>query len=138
MSRRDGHCSEKEKQAYRIYHATHKEQESEYHKKYRLLHGNEERAKSRAREIKIRERVFEHYGERCSWPGCNVSDMDMLQLDHIGGGGNKHRREVGKGQQFYRYLIKNGFPAGLRVLCANHNFKHHAILRRRRLNEKNE
>ena len=52
--------------------------------------------------------VLEHYGCKCQWPdGCDVTDIDMLQVDHINGGGNKHRREINN--SFFGWLIKNNY-----------------------------
>ena len=64
----------------------------------------------------------------CSVDGCTVTDIDMLQIDHIGNNGSAHRKEIaGKrksaGHLTYRWLIKNEFPMGFQVLCANHNIK---------------
>lgn len=43
----------------------------------------------------------------------------FLCIDHIDGGGNKHRAEI-KGD-FYRWLIDNNFPPGFQTLCHNCN-----------------
>ena len=53
---------------------------------------------------------------------CGAQDMDVLCIDHIEGGGTKHRRLVGSsGAEFAFWLIKQGFPEGYQVLCANCN-----------------
>jgi len=54
---------------------------------------------------------------------CGESHIEFLEIDHIGGGGCEHRRKLGLvgGTVFYRWLIKNNFPKGFRVLCANCN-----------------
>jgi hypothetical protein len=58
--------------------------------------------------------VFEHYGTSCSCCG----SVDLLQIDHIAGGGKAHRKEVGGGgSPFYRWLVGQGFPAGYQTLC---------------------
>jgi hypothetical protein len=71
--------------------------------------------------------VISHYGPggepRCSWPGCNWNDVWALSIDHVSGGGNKHRHELGLiGDEFYKWLIVNGFPEGYQTLCMNHQF----------------
>jgi hypothetical protein len=53
---------------------------------------------------------------------CGEQDQEVLSIDHIGGDGRKHRREVGLGNQFYKHLVDAGFPSGYRVLCWNCNF----------------
>ncbi len=74
-------------------------------------------------------------GAQCSWPdGCDCHDPDVLQLDHIDGKGNEHRREIGVtgGIQFFQWLKSNGYPQepALRVLCPTHNTEAYAASRR--------
>jgi hypothetical protein len=59
----------------------------------------------------------------CAHPDCLIMDIDMLCIDHIDGGGAKHRAEIGRGRSIYRWLKQNNFPSGYQVLCANHNQK---------------
>ena len=52
--------------------------------------------------------------------------MIFLTLDHINNDGAEHRREIhgrqtAAGYQTYRWLMRNGFPPGFQVLCANCN-----------------
>ncbi len=68
--------------------------------------------------------VFKHYSnnEKPSCDCCGESEIKFLCLDHIGGGGSAHRRELnGNGRAIYGWIIKNNFPDGFRVLCANCN-----------------
>jgi hypothetical protein len=74
----------------------------------------------------FREQVLFHYGGEipaCACPSgtCGETRIQFLCLDHIGGGGNAHRAKVGGGSSFYRWIVKNGFPVGFRVLCHNCN-----------------
>jgi hypothetical protein len=65
--------------------------------------------------------VFNHYGGFvCSC--CGTTEPEFLTLEHLNGGGTKHRREVGYGSDFYRWIIKNNFPPGYAILCMNCNF----------------
>jgi hypothetical protein len=57
---------------------------------------------------------------------CGVNELALLTIDHIAGGGNQHRKEIGlkgAGYGFYRWLKKNGFPPGYQVLCWNCQFR---------------
>lgn len=56
---------------------------------------------------------------------CDEDDIDVLTIDHIDGGGTEHRKNIniGAGSGFKRWLIKNNFPSGYRVLCRNCNWK---------------
>lgn len=67
---------------------------------------------------------------------CEISDIDMLTLDHVENDGKVHRNESDTkgGWKFYLWLIKNKYPPGLQVLCWNHNMKKEIILRRRIIN----
>lgn len=84
-----------------------------------------QRTKERAREIKAQ--VLSEYsnGElRCACPGCNITNLTFLTLDHVNNDGREHRKLVtGFGDKFYRFLRKNGFPKNpqLQVLCYNCN-----------------
>ena len=81
--------------------------------------------------------VLAHYGPaqklQCSWPECDVTDVDMLSLDHVRNDGNIERkidRNNGAGCNLYRRLKVAGFPDGFQTLCHNHQWKKE-ILRRR-------
>lgn len=79
-----------------------------------------ERARQRRRAV--RERVFAHYGRECA--SCREAQYEFLALDHIDGGGSAHRAllgQNGRGQSFYIWIIKQGFPVGYRTLCHNCN-----------------
>lgn len=71
------------------------------------------------RTSKIRRETLDHYGNVCACCGID----EFLEVDHIDGGGNKHRKSLGisGGDQFYRFLKKNGWPAGYRSMCSNCN-----------------
>jgi hypothetical protein len=77
---------------------------------------------SRAYRAALRLEVLRHYSEKeipeCAC--CLISFLEFLGIDHINGGGAKHKREV-VGAHLYIWLKKNGFPKGFRVLCHNCN-----------------
>ena len=53
---------------------------------------------------------------------CGESIIQFLCIDHINGGGSKHRKEMGQsGSNLYRWIVKNDFPKGFQVLCNNCN-----------------
>ena len=52
---------------------------------------------------------------------CGEANPGFLTIDHINGGGNAHRREVGGGNNLLVWLKKQGYPAGFQVLCFNCN-----------------
>lgn len=59
------------------------------------------------------------YGGRfCSC--CGETHIEFLTIDHINGGGTKHRKSEKIGNIYY-WLRRNGYPSGYRVLCFNCN-----------------
>lgn len=77
------------------------------------------------RRLKQRLEVLNHYGAndpKCAC--CNERRLEFLAIDHINGGGNAHRREIGRsggGDKIIRWLRKMGLPQGYRLLCHNCN-----------------
>lgn len=67
----------------------------------------------------VRDKVFGYYGKNCIC--CGESEPHFLSIDHIEGGGNRHRKEIGGGAPFYSWLIKHNFPEGFQTLCQNCN-----------------
>lgn len=75
---------------------------------------------SREHSQKRKRAVFAAYGgSRCAC--CGETELDFLSIDHINGGGSKHKREIGR-RTLYGWLKESGFPSGFRVLCMNCNF----------------
>ena len=73
---------------------------------------------------RIKYKALSHYCDNDIPPKCaccGETHIEFLTIDHIHGGGRKHREEVGFGKSFYRWLIKNNFPKGFQVLCYNCN-----------------
>lgn len=94
--------------------------------------------KARERRIEraqaLKRETIDHYGGKCSCKGCNETELVMLTIDHVFGGGNEHRRKLfkrkhsgGGGESFYRWLKANNWPEGFRVLCFNCNYAHHRL-----------
>lgn len=90
--------------------------------RYIAGHREESKRKNKEREDKNKDRVFQYYGGyKCAC--CGETIKKFLTIDHINGGGTKHRKIMGGGGKFnYRWIIKNNFPKGFQVLCMNCNF----------------
>jgi hypothetical protein len=96
----------------------------------RYRHSPKGRAATRIRDSRfqrnLRITVIGHYSQglwKCAC--CGESHIEFLSIDHVNGGGNKHRREIGihcGGKPFYQWLKRSGYPSGYRVLCHNCNF----------------
>lgn len=69
--------------------------------------------------------VLRHYcgGADPTCACCGERHPQFLALDHVNRDGGEHRRSLGLkgGYQFYTWVVKQGFPAGFRVLCHNCN-----------------
>ena len=82
---------------------------------------------SRERWQRLRDAAFAAYGGPvCSL--CGEPDSTILELDHVNGGGNAHRREIGQ-SNLYLWLKQNNYPDGFRVLCPTCNKKAHVQAR---------
>ena len=65
--------------------------------------------------------VIQHYGGKCKC--CGEKEPVFLVIDHIDGGGTKHKKLIkAKGGGFYDWLKRNNFPEGFQVLCQNCNW----------------
>lgn len=79
---------------------------------------------ARLHHANLRKVILVAYGGKCSSCGC--SDWLVLQLDHIHGGGNQHRKALGTTLRIYEAVIREGCPKDkYRLLCANCNVKAH-------------
>ena len=99
----------------RAYYSAHREE---------ILRHN--RAYSAAHKSEYRNKVLAHYGGKCTC--CDENTPVFLAIDHINGGGNKHKREIKRGGEgFYRWIVKNNFPKGFQILCHNCNQAKHIL-----------
>lgn len=117
------------------YRDSHKQERREYDKKYYKdrrqkkldyynTHKEERKEYRKSRSRYYRSIVLEHYGNKCEC--CGESNYEFLAIDHINGGGNKHRKQIsgGKsasGNEICVWLVRNKFPEGFRILCHNCN-----------------
>lgn len=77
---------------------------------------------SKQRNWLLKGEVMRAYGGKCAC--CSESALEFLTIDHVNGGGGKHRKKLGvsAGISFYRWLRKQGFPKDeYQVLCYNCN-----------------
>ena len=80
-------------------------------------------ARRRAWQQKLRDQVFAAYGGyRCSC--CGETQPSMLTLDHVNNDGGEHRKRepaMRWAKHLYAWIIAQGFPKDLQVLCYNCN-----------------
>lgn len=84
------------------------------------------RAQQRRAMKALRIKVLSHYSDgamQCAC--CGESRYEFLAIDHVDGGGHKHRMELFKGKRagtrFYSWLHKANYPTGYQILCHNCN-----------------
>jgi len=99
-----------------------KEKQREYNRQWRIKNREHDLKRQREKHLERRLRVLKHYGNghivcKC----CGETMIEFLALDHINGGGIKHRKLVGRGTAFYLWIIRNNYPKGYRILCHNCN-----------------
>jgi hypothetical protein len=120
-------CIEHNRKWYASLSPQEKEKQKErMRQRYRNL-TPEQHIKERERFRQYRETVkfaiINHYSNgtmKCA--KCGYSDIRALCIDHINGGGRKHAIKLRKmGTNLYPWLIKQNFPIGYQVLCANCN-----------------
>lgn len=108
----DNRCKECVKEYKRSYYAANPdkaEAERLNNKKYREA---------------VKQKVFNHYGERCAC--CGETERTFLTLDHINNDGAEHRRSLGKDRttspdKVWRAVIKENYPNTFQILCYNCN-----------------
>lgn len=84
--------------------------------------------KERVREYNRKSRFIVLQFYSATTPFCNCcgeKELKFLSIDHVNGGGNEHRRSMGrvdgKGGNISHWIRKNNFPDGFQVLCHNCN-----------------
>lgn len=96
----------------------------EYCVDYRNKHQSEYSTYHRERGLQLKTEVLTHYGNgKCECVICGENRLPCLSIDHINGGGAKHRRIIGSGGvKYYKWLKENNFPDGYQTLCMNDQF----------------
>lgn len=108
----------------RAYYQRNKEKEMNRAKEYYQKNKEYLDVQSKKWRIKRRMEVLIHYsGNPPKCACCGESHFEFLVIDHIAGGGTKHRKKANlmSASTFYTWLKENNFPKGFRVLCHNCN-----------------
>ena len=88
-----------------------------YAARYRQLHPERVKACVKKYRDGQRQLILRFLGGKCV--KCSNSDWRVLQVDHLNGGGNRHRREAGC-RQVWKDAMEN--PQNYQLLCANCNW----------------
>lgn len=84
----------------------------------------------------MREEILQMLGSKCK--NCGNSNIIVLQIDHVNGGGSKERKRLSNGTNYYKHVLeelKSGSKE-YQLLCANCNImkahqNHEQNIRRR-------
>lgn len=112
------HCRECLKEKNKAHYWANRDKRAARAKQLREENPERHYAKKKEYYRKAREEVLKRYGGACTC--CGETRLPFLAIDHIEGGGNKHRREAKYSNLFY-WLRQNGYPSGFQVLCHNCN-----------------
>ncbi len=104
---------------WRLSHpGVHRARAREYYREHRA----ESMAQKRGARAELRRKIVAVYGGACAC--CAIAVFEFLQIDHVKGNGNAHRKLIGaNGTAILRWLKAKGFPKDdFRLLCANCNY----------------
>ena len=92
---------------------------------WRQNNPEKQKAQLHRHKQKLKVEVLTHYAKgnlKCS---CGENDIRCLSIDHVDGGGNQQREELGvRGStDFYLWLKQSKYPEGFQVLCMNCQWK---------------
>lgn len=120
-------CYSNNLEKYRDIHKKWRDKNKEYLKTYRKnlksIRGIEinEYKNLYHMELKIQALFFYSNGNM-SCEMCGEDDIDVLDIHHINGNGNSHRKKE-KVNILSEWCIRNNFPDGFKVLCRNCNWR---------------
>ena len=112
---------ERRRELEALYRERHRDGELARHRLYRENNRLRIRAEARKHNMIAKVIVLRHYSlnERfASCVRCGMVDVRCLTIDHINGGGNKHRKTDARAN-IYRYLRKRNYPPGYQTMCMN-------------------
>ena len=93
---------------------------AERSRRWRKKHPDQHRKNVAKYNCNLRRRVLTHFGGKCS--KCGIDEWRVLQIDHVNGGGNSHRRDWRcRGAPFYIQLLQLKDHSSYQILCANCN-----------------
>ena len=114
------HCKKCHQLYNKAWYLKHQEERLVYSREWWKSNPDKTRATAKKCRDKIRDTVIATYGGKCVC--CGETHPVFLTIDHVNGGGRKHREAIGgSGTIFYRWLKQNGYPKEFQVLCYNCN-----------------
>lgn len=109
----------------REWRAQNRDKMRAYYRNYRVENNGTVITYGRDYRRRLRMLALQAYsGEIPQCKCCSEKTTEFLCIDHINGGGIKHRKSIranSKCYDIYSWLKKNKFPPGFQVLCHNCN-----------------
>ena len=113
------HCKKCQAQNRKEYRLKNIESQRNKAREYNKKHREKISLRTKQRLYEMKMAAFNAYGgAKCSC--CGVTDLVFLTIDHINGGGSKHRKRIKT--SIYQWLKDNNYPPGYRILCWNCNW----------------
>ena len=113
------HTHLEDQRAYdRAHYQAHREEIKAKSKRYRLAHRDQVNVASRTYRAAMLVEAMRFLGSTCGCPGCGVSELRFLTIDHIHGRNTKKRGHVSLLEAKASGWDKTQFQ----ILCANCNF----------------
>ena len=98
------------------WHSKHKDYAKNWRKKHPEYHTK--MVKYYYRKTKLE--ALKHYSPELKCECCGEHILEFLEIDHVDGGGNAHRRMI-KNKNIYVWLKQNHYPPNFQILCSNCN-----------------
>lgn len=117
-------CWSAERSVYQTnYRAENADRLAAYHQHKHLRKRDERNTASKRHYRKLQDIVFSNYGNKCAC--CGEAEPTFLSIDHVNNDGAEHRKKIGIGHIFYRWIIDHDFPDTMQLLCCNCNMGKH-------------
>jgi hypothetical protein len=101
------------------------DRDAAYWRRYRRRNGPHTRALNQKGQQKLRDAVIAYLGGQCVQ--CGFANAQALQVDHVNGNGNAHRRMVTNYRTTYRQILRGECEVAVQLLCANCNWIKRAV-----------
>jgi hypothetical protein len=108
----------------KMYYANNKDKIIKHTREYGASHKKERAKTVRERLNRVKAEVLTRYGNnKLACLNCGLTDIRALSIDHVNGGGSKHRKASSLfGVKMYAWLKANHYPTGYQTLCMSCQF----------------
>lgn len=117
---------DKVNEAKRRWYWKHREKNIQVKKQWWIKNRDQLKQQRKIERLELKKTIIQHYSKEMKCANCGLADLKNLTVDHINGGGERHRRNyglTGGGYTFYYWLKKKNFPKGYQILCFGCNIE---------------